>query len=278
MKSIVVVTSWWSNCLALTCLHRLAEFVPGRQLFVMQAGKSAPQMERFRAFLPPGTTELHYPAELPTDDSPMREYLAREALRDAAGAWFLDHDAFLLEPAEDWFTAADAEFDRTGICLATAVPRAGPGLTQPAYWMSPRRLPQDLPSFDPIPFRAKTYTRRPDLCRLDGRRLAIPEKDTLVRVAEHLEARQLAGTFPLDKETARAHALPAFPQHRHIGGIHLYTGPVLPWRFAEWRQHVVASFERFFSECPPEWLAIEEPELLRRHREFKAARERGRPS
>ncbi len=271
MDSIVVVTSWWSNCLALACLHRLAEFAPRRKRVVVQAGKSAAQMERFRAWLPPGTEELPYPPHLPTDDSPMREYLARDALRDFTGAWFFDHDALLRAPAEDWFAAADALFDRTGICLSTAVPREGPGLTQPAYWMSPRRLPPDVPSFDPVPFRAKTYTRRPDLCRLDGRRLAIPEKDTLVRVAEHLAALGLAGTFPLDGETARAHALPAFPPHLHLGGIHLYTGPVLPPRFADWMRLVVSSFDRFFAECPKEWLEAEEPELLRRHREFKAA-------
>lgn len=271
MRSVIVVTSWWSNCLALACLHRLAEFAPGRELYVMQAGKSGPQMEKLRALLPPGVTELHYPAHLPTDDSPMREYLARDALRERDGAWFIDHDTFLLAPAAAWLEEADLRFEDAGACLATAVPRHGPGLTQPAYWLSPSRWPGGLSSFDPIPFHVKPHTRRPDLFRHDGRTLSMPVKDTLVQVAGELEERGLATAFPLEAGAPGACALPAFPRHRHLGGIHLYTGPVLPPRFLEWMRGVVGAFDRFFSECPAEWLASEEPELLRRHREFRDA-------
>ena len=87
MRSSVVVTSWWSNCLALTCLERLSAYAPGRELFVMQAGKSDTQMEKFRAFLPERVTELPYPAHIAADDSAMREYLARVALHGQEGVW-----------------------------------------------------------------------------------------------------------------------------------------------------------------------------------------------
>ena len=45
--SPLVVTSWWSNSLGLTCLHRLAADNPRRPIYVVQAGKSAEQMARF---------------------------------------------------------------------------------------------------------------------------------------------------------------------------------------------------------------------------------------
>jgi hypothetical protein len=272
MRSCIVVTSWWSNCLALTCLLRLVEFVPKREIYVMQAGKSDSQMDLFREFLPPGVTELRYPRHLLADDSPMREYLARTALRDHEGAWFIDHDTFLLASADPWFSEADALFDRSDICLCTRRPASGAGVTQPAYWLSPRRLPRGLSSFDPVPFRAKPYARRPDLHRHDGH-LAIPGKDTLVQVREELEAGGLTGTLSLGDDLAGSSFLASFPPHDHIGGLHLYTGPVrppagMPPAFLDWRWRIVERFEQFFRECPPQWLAIEDPELLRRHREM----------
>ncbi len=270
MQSVVVVTSWWSNCLALRCLQLLAQFAAGRSLYVMQAGKSASQMQRFRKFLPHGVQELHYPQHLAPDDSRMREYLAREALRDVEGAWFIDHDTFILAPAEAWFAQADASFSKSDICLCTGIPRAGPGLTQPAYWLSPRRWPPNLSSFDPVPFQVKEYCRRPDLHRPDGP-MTIPGKDTLVQVAEELAAVHKVGTFPLTPQVAARHALPSFPAHQHLGGIHLYTGPLGPAADPEWVRHTVTVFDRFFSDCSSAWLANEEPELLRRYREFRDA-------
>ncbi|MFH0878831.1 MAG: hypothetical protein V2A34_03885 [Lentisphaerota bacterium] len=275
MESSIVVTSWWSNCLALTSLRQLVAFAPGRKLYVMQAGKSDLQMARFRALLPGQVTELHYPPHLLTDDSPMREYLAREVFRSSEGVWFVDHDTFFLAGISAWLDAADAIFDSRNICICTRTPHLGAGVTQPAYWLSPGKWPQGLSSFDPIPFQPKPYTRRPDLHR-HKESLAIPGKDTLVQVWEELEARQMAGTFPLEEEPAGNHLLPAFPSHQHLGGLHVYTGWVqppasMPQAFFDWRRHVVSRFEEFFQSCPPEWMEIEEPELLRRHEEFKAA-------
>ena len=127
MRSSIIVTSWWSNSLALTCLNQLAAFAPERELYVVQAGKSGRQMDLFREFLPEGVTELLYPAHLLADDSPMREYLAKEALRYLEGAWFFDHDTFLLTPAEQWFEAADARFSNCDVCLCTRKPLPGAG-------------------------------------------------------------------------------------------------------------------------------------------------------
>ena len=237
----------------------------------MQAGKSPGRMASIRPFLPAGVEELHYPEDRPADDGPMREYLALELLRGRDGAWFFDHDAFLLEPAQEWLDAADQYFAAGGMCLCTAVPREGPGLTQPAYWLSPSRWPDGLSSFDPIPFEPKPYAKRPDLYRHSGSGMAIPGKDTLVQVAEELDGMGRASTFPTTAAAADDHPLPPFPRHEHIGGLHLYTGPADPKKCLGWMREVVPRFERFFSRCPPEWLAIEDPELLRRHEQFRGA-------
>jgi hypothetical protein len=272
MHSSIIVTSWWSNCLALSCLHRLVAFVPGRELYVMQAGKSEAQMRLFREFLPEGVTELMYPDHILSDDSAMREYLAKDALRYLEGAWFFDHDTFLLGPAERWFKAADARFSKSNVCLCTRKPLPGAGVTQPAYWLSPLRWPEGLSSFDPVPFEPKPYSRRPDLHRHDGQ-LILPGKDTLVQVREELDTLNMTGTFPTDGDDSGNHFLPSFPQHIHIGGLHLYTGPIqpptnMPSAFFDWRRHTLMSFDAFFQHCPSEWQSIEDPELLRRHNEM----------
>jgi hypothetical protein len=268
-----VVTSWWSNCLALTCLHRLARFAPGREILVVQFGKSSAQMERFRAFLPRGVIELHYPRRLLADDGPAREYLARKAVGDRDGAWFVDHDAFLLASVTSWLDAADLRFADSRICLCTRRPRPRAGITQPAYWLSPRRLPSDLSSFSPVPFEPKPFARRPDLHRHDGN-LTRPRKDTLVKVREELQRKGMVGSLSFEDASEDGDFLPRFPPHIHLGGLHLYTGPThpltsMPRSFFDWRRHVTLSFDRYYATCPPEWLAIEDPALLRRQRQVR---------
>ena len=224
MRSPLVVTSWWSNSLGLTCLHRLAKRPLRRPIYLIQAGKSAEQKARFRAGMPPGVIELAYPDELPADDSKMREYLALALLRELPGAWFIDHDAFFHEDPEPWFSLADDWFGANALCLCIGEPRNGPGITQPAYWISPGRWPQGISSFDPVPFREKPHVRRPDLSRTDGD-LVQPLKDTLVQAREELAAHGLSGWFPLTLEAAARHTLPPFPSHTHLGGLHAYTNP-----------------------------------------------------
>lgn len=272
MRSIIVVTSWWSNCLALTCLGWLLKFAPARELLVMQAGKSEEQMERFREFLPDSVTELAYPSYILGDDSAMREYLVKDALRDEHGVWFFDHDTFLTEAADAWFEDADQRFTNSNVCLCTRNPLPRSGVTQPAYWLSPRHLPDGLSSFAPVPFEPKPYSKRPDLNRHDGQ-LVLPDKDTLVQVQEELDDMGLAATFPTEDDESVQHFLSALPQHVHLGGLHLYTGPAqppanMPPAFYDWRQYTLMRFDTFFSHCPPELLAVEDPELLNRHREM----------
>jgi hypothetical protein len=270
MKSILVVTSWWSNCLGLYCLHNLAAYAPTRDIFVMQAGKSPQQRQYFRELMPQEVTELHYPEHLAADDSPMREYLALTLLKSEMGVWFIDHDTFFYADCRSWLELADDYFARSGHCFCIGLPRQGIGVTQPAYWLSPARWPTGVSSFNPIPFQEKALSRRPDL-HLHNGDLIMPQKDTLVQVKDELDVRGQVGSFPLTIEEAALHPLPAFPEYLHIGGIYLYTGPVLDARFDSWMRHTVTQFERFFTSCPPEWLAAEEPELLRRHNVFKEA-------
>lgn len=278
MRSSVVVSSWWSNSLALTCLARLAAFAPGREIYVIQAGKSDAQMERFRGCLPRGVKELPYPTYVLPDDWAMREYLAKDALRDTEGAWFFDHDTFLQEPADQWFCDADARFSSSGICLCTRPPgMAGGGVTQPAYWLAPLRWPSGLSSFAPVPFEPKPHAGRPDLHRTDGN-WVVPTMDTLSQVRNELEAMGMVGTFALEPDHAEGHLMESFPPHIHIGGIYLYTGPTrprngMPPAFFTWRRRTLLSFDAFFRNCPQEWLAIEEPELLRRHGEMMSTLE-----
>jgi len=268
MRSVLTVTSWWSNCLGLTCLHNLVRFTEGREIIVMQAGKSASQMAKFRELMPSGVQELLYPDHLPADDSRMREYMALDLLGHEQGAWFFDHDAFFHEDMRSWLDTADHWFDQQGICIAAGEPREGPGLTQPAYWLSPQRWPDHTSSFDPIPFHEKAHVSRPDLVLHDGD-LIQPQKDTLVQVNDDLTAMGLAGTFPLTAEAADQQDLPPFPRHTHLGGIHVYTGPVTKAELLPWVELTVKRFDNFYANCPPEWLAAEEPELLRRHSVLK---------
>ncbi len=274
MRSCVVITSWWSNSLALTAIRRFMLYAPRRTLLVMQAGKSPAQMERFRQLLPAHVRELHYPEGQRADDSAMREYLAKVALKNEAGIWFFDHDAFLTQPCEAWFEDADARLERSGLCLCTRPPQPGFGVTQPAYWLSPARWPDDLPSFDPVPFVPRPHVERPDLERTNGR-LALPGKDTLVQAREAAETRGLAGAYPVDGLTVSAPVLPDFPPHLHLGGLHLYTGPAepppeLPPTYLAWRRSTLRAFDDFFRRCPPDWRAAEDPELRRRHAEMMA--------
>lgn len=269
MRSIIIVTSWWSNILALTCLYRLLAFVPNREFYVMQVGKSEYQMGLFRKFLPESVTELIYPDKLLADDSVMREYLAKSVFAHQEGAWFFDHDTFLLEPSEQWFEMADDLFLNSHLCLCTRHPMPRCGVTQPAYWLSPLRWPAGLSSFNPVPFKPKAFSKRPDLIQHDGQ-LTLPEKDTLVLVREELESLGMTGIFPVDGDGLELNFLPSFPPHAHIGGLHLYTGPTqfpvgMPKAFYDWRRYTLMSFDALFKNCPSEWIAIEDPELLRRH-------------
>ena len=256
-RSPLIVISWWSNCLALACLHALAAHTRQRPLYLVQVGKSAGQRARLRPFLPPGVQELAYPDTAPAEHSRVIAYVVA-ALPDAAGLWFIDHDVFWQEDGEEWLETADARLHAASSCLCLPATNS-PAITQPAFWVSPARWPVGL-SFDPIPFQARPEARRPDLHRFDGA-MQMPVKDTLVHARDVLAAQGRPATYD-----------PAgFPCHTHLGGLYLLAGPLLPDAWRDWMGATVMRFNDFFAACPPAWRAIEEPVLLRRLQAFTEA-------
>jgi len=269
IHSRIVVISWWSNCLGLTCLHRLAAHTHLRAISVVQVGKSARQRERFREHLPAGVAELPYPEAAPAEHSRVLADVALRQLRSERGVWFVDHDVFLHADWEPWLLAADEWFSASDVCLGLPrLPLHVPAITQPAFWLSPARWPAPITSFDSIPFEARAESRRPDRFCHNGD-LRMPVKDTLIQARDELAARGRVGYFPLDAGMAAGLALPPFPAHTHLGGLYLFTGPKLPAAFDAWAQATVTRFTDFYSHCPAEWLVVEDPELLRRVRKFQ---------
>ena len=271
IRSRIVVISWWSNCLGLSCLHRLAAHTRSRSVGVVQVGKSPGQRERFREHMPPRVAELPYPAAAPAEHSRVLADVALRQLRAERGVWFVEHDVFLHADWEPWLTAADKYFSTSEACLCLPrLPAHIPAITQPAFWVSPARWPASLSSFDPIPFEAREESRRPDLLRCAGD-LRMPKKDTLVQARDELVRGGHVVYFPLDADAAPGCTLPPFPAHTHVGGLYLFTGPRLSAAFDAWTQKTVARFADYYAHCSPEWLAAEDPELLRRVREFQGA-------
>jgi len=260
MLSELVVISWWSNCLGLTCLHNLARHAGERTIHVVQVGKSEAQEERFRAQMPSTVREQRHPAQLPAEHGPVIESVVREVLPDCAGLWFLDHDFFVHEPLEPWLADMDQRLASSPCCLCHPQPDDGFSITGPAFWLSPARLPAELPGFEPVPYQPSPVAQRPDLARAPAD-LRIPEKDTLVLAQEFLAERDLVCHYPFS----------SLPGHDHLGGLYLFANEILPDSFREWMTQCVDRFTAFYAACPPEWLAVEDPVLLDRLAEFEEA-------
>lgn len=266
--SAIVVISWWSNCLGLDCLHRLAQYTPDRELIVVQVGKSPEQKQRFREHLPPHVSELFYPDHAPGEHSRVIQNIALHQMPTASGIWFIDHDVFVHEDCQPWLVESDSIFSQRDLCLGLhAAPVNSPAITQPAFWLSPARWPTSLPSFDAIPFEPQASARRPDLFRHTGA-MHMPLKDTLVEARDILASTGRVARFALADAKLD---LPTFPKHAHLGGLFLFAGPLLPPEFESWMKATVAQFTRFYAACSPEWLEIEDPELMRRLAEFQGA-------
>jgi hypothetical protein len=254
MKSDLVVVSWWSNCLGLRCVQHLREGTEGRQIYVVQVGKSEAQKRRFRRHLPPDVTELPYPADRAAEHCRVLESVVDGLLPEHEGLWFVDHDVFFLDPLEPWLRARDGALWPAGCCLAYLTsPERRRAITSPLVWLSPRRLPAGLPGFEPLPFEPLAASRRPDLHRFPAAE-RMPEKDTLVRAQEFLDAR--GGVY--------RHPLESLPRHSHLGGLYLLAFERLPASLDGWMAGCVARFRSFFAQCPEAWLADEDPALLDR--------------
>jgi hypothetical protein len=260
MRSELVVISWWSNCLGLTCLYNLVERTDGRTIYVVQVGKSAAQQARFRERLPTPVRELPYPADAPAEHGKVLERIVRDLLPEHEGVWFLDHDWFVLEPFEPWLLNMDRTLAPSDCCLCHSHAAAGPALTCPAFWLSPARLPDGLPGFEPVPYQPSEVWRRPDRFRAPAD-LRMPDKDTLALAQEFLAARGLV----------REYALASLPRYRHLAGLYLFAYEILPDLFRDWMAECVARFTAFFAACPADWLGAEDPVLLERLAEFREA-------
>jgi hypothetical protein len=232
-------------------------------------GKSAVQQERFRQYMPVAVQELPYPADAPGEHSRVIANVVNHQLPSLAGLWFVDHDVFLQADLQGWLTAADAWFNQSDLCLCLPWLSNNPAITQPAFWLAPTRWPPGL-SFDPVPFQPQPVSRRPDLYRHDGA-LRMPQQDTMVQARRILEGDNGVGWYSLEETAVLRSPLPPFPQHSHLGGLYLFTGPVLPPSFDDWMQATVTRFSHFFADCPAEWLAAEDPVLLQRLSEFQGA-------
>lgn len=270
MKSDMVVISWWSNCLGLTCLRNLALYAPHRTIYVIQVGKTEGGKERFRAHMPPGVIELSYPADRPAEDWRVREAVARELLGDREGLWFIDHDLFILEDCTGWLDDMDRHFARSNVCLCHPVPRRGPAITNPAFWLSPVRFPPGMPGFARLPYQEEPVVTRPFALRQSAA-LMMPEKDTLVAAMEFLQPWGMVCGFPLADPDRVPGGLPPFPRCEHIGGLYTFTGE-LPSEPHDWVSRCVDRFTAFYSTCPRAWVEAEDPVLLARLAEFREAR------
>jgi hypothetical protein len=272
MKSDLVVISWWSNCLGLACLQGLATHARNRDLYVVQTGKPEEQKERFRLYLPASVKELPYPPERSGEDWRVREAVARELLADREGLWFIDHDLFVQEDCEGWLEEMDRRFDGSKVCLCHPMPRRGPSITNPAFWLSPARFPAGMPSFARLPHPEDPAAHQPYAPRQEAPpALIMPEKDTLVAAMEFLQGLDMVCGFPLSEADRLPGGPRPFPKHEHLGGLYTFTGAVPPPALHDWAARCVGQFTRFYAACPPAWVDIEDPVLTARLEQFRRA-------
>lgn len=272
MKSDLVVISWWSNCLGLACLHRLAQHAADREIYVIQAGKPPGQMERFREHLPPAIEELPYSHERSGEDWRVREAVACELLEDREGIWFIDHDLFFRQDCESWLADMDRRLAGTKVCLSHPAPQRGPSITNPAFWLSPVRFPPGMPSFARVPYQEDPVANRPYGPRQQrSGALIMPEKDTLVAVMEFLQQQDRVLGFPLGERDREMGGPSPFPPFEHIGGLYTFTGYLPPEPLHEWTGRCLERFRAFYATCPEAWIEIEDPVLLSRMAEFRQA-------
>ena len=133
MKSIIVVISWWSNCMGLKCLDSLKKHVHDYKIIIVQNGKSEKQKDLFRSHMNSGIEEVIYPENEPAEHFCVLEKLINDHFPEEDGIWFVDHDAFLEEPSTEYFKRMDDTLDKNRICLLTPNQTT---LTNPAFWIT----------------------------------------------------------------------------------------------------------------------------------------------
>jgi hypothetical protein len=274
----ILVISWWSNCLALTCIARLFQHAPGISISVIHVGKPERQKELFRSAQPPGVDELPYPEQRPGEHGAVLDYVLA-ALRDRRDPLFcIDHDVFVEERCASWFERTAALHEEQGHCLATPGGAEQASHTSPGFLLVPHLVPRETPSFLPVPPRHSPAARAPYAHRRDGAPVR-PVKDTLAEACEYLEARGLRGTLGAVAESPERFS---FPRHTHVGGLHALAAPVLEaGAVAEpaYLSHLLRALRNlaaFYAGCSDEFRKLEEPVLLERLDELAATFRRRR--
>lgn len=267
MKSDLVVISWWSNCLGLTCLHKLVKHTTNRNIYLIQVGKQEEQKKLFRYYMPKDVIELPYDSNLGAEDWQVREAIAGQLLKDHSGLWFFDHDLFVKEDCDAWLNEMDKLFRDMNVCLSHPSLNGGFSITNPAFWLSPVRFPKEMQSFAPIPRRNSPIANKPYAERQSSE-LLLPQKDTLVVAMEYLNKLGMVSSFPLKNETRENKAPPPFPKHEHIGSLSIFTWQDLPRHLYGWMARMVEQYNAFYAACAPEWRSIEDPVLKQRIQEF----------
>ena len=129
-----------------------------------------------------------------------------------------------------------------------------------------------MPSFARLPRQKDPVADRPYAPREPiSRPLVLPEKDTLVAVKEYLDQRHMVLGFPISERDRTPGGPAPFPRFEHIGGLYTFTGHLPPETLHEWTARCVEQFSAFYASCPPAWVDIEDPALLRRLEEFRQA-------
>ena len=263
-KSDIIVISWWSNCLGLACLHGLIRYVKNRRIFVIQTGKKRKQRKSFTNALPTGVIELSYPPFQFHQHWRVCEIVVNRLCSNYAGLWFFDHDLFFNQDVDPWLDWMDERFDRSSACLSYPGDVESGSITTPAFWISPQRMPDDAPGFSPKPPMKKFNARRPYAKQRNRLKLVKPAKDTLVVLMESLAKRGMVLPYMLHPGGEAPH----FPDHAHIGGLHLFMNASIPGHLVDVIRSRVGAFKAFLSNCPEEWIQIEDPALLEKVRIF----------
>ncbi len=270
VHSDLIVISWWSNCLGLTCLHRLVAHTRHRNIYLVQVGKTERQKELFREYMPTTVKELPYAAEVAAEHGRVIEAVAYELLPAIAGLWFIDHDTFMEEDSEAWFERMDDRFSQLPVCLGYPQTAGSLAITQPAFWLSPRRLPSHVPRFTVSPYKETMIARQPYGCHPPAD-LIVPEKDTLVLAKEFLERRGLADSFLLSTDAGGRKSPLTFPHYTHLSGIYVLANSTLSDQLYDWMSRCIQRLTHFYQSCPSAWLAIEDPVLRQRLQQFQVA-------
>jgi len=268
MQSDIVVISWWSNCLGLKCLNKLCDFTESMNIYVVQVGKTEEQKELFRYYMPNRIKEIIYPSDKSAEHWCICEYLIYQTFKTNDGLWFVDHDLFILEPFEKWLQNMDRHFEDSKICFCYPLEENSSSITNPAFWISPSRLPKGISSLAPIPAPKYSIANTPYKDK-SSCGVVKPQKDTFILVKEELERLSLAGNYPLRTISPESTNDLQFPRYSHLGHLSIFTWENIPKHLTKMCKNIVSQYNAFLKECPPEWRSIEDTQLKMRLNELK---------